>query len=79
MNEELLVAEQIVRLLQGPQGKIWELVAGDGLTRPDDMMAEAAARRPSGRVIERFRPHPDDVAIRDAQGTLVALARPAAA
>ncbi len=72
MDGELLVAEQIVRLLRGPQGKVWQLVDA-GLDGPDD--GEATP----GRVLQRLRPHAGDVAIRDAQGFLVALARPDAA
>jgi hypothetical protein len=76
MNEELLVAEQIVRLLHGPQGAIWELIPESG--------AAAAAGRPGRQPgslpgLAALRRRPRDVSIRDARGSLVALARPTAA
>ncbi len=79
MDEGLLIAEQIVRLLRGPQGRVWELVEGAALGRQDGGTADAAPRGAASRPAERLRPRAADVAIRDAQGGLIALARPTAA
>ena len=79
MEDDLSVAEQIVSLLRGPHGVVWDLQGTEILAYSSSAPSRAGGQQGSEGVAAQLHQHRDAVAIRDARGALVAVARHAAA
>ena len=79
MEEDLSVAEQIVSLLRGPHGVVWDLQGTQRPARQTSAPSRSGGQQASEAVAAQLHQHKVTVAIRDARGALVAVARHAAA
>src|SRR5713226_3507705 len=79
MQEDLSVGEQIVSLLRGPHAVVWDLEGTEILAHPTGAPSRAGGQQGWDGVAAQLHQHRDVVAIRDARGALVAVARHAAA
>jgi hypothetical protein len=79
MEEDLSVAEQIVSLLRGPHGVVWDLQGTQRPAQQTGAPSRTGGQQGSQALAAQLHKHRDTVAIRDARGALVAVARHAAA